>query len=208
MRYLVFDVEATGLGGTDEVFQFAGLLLGRNLQIKKGINFYCYAPVPIHPRAKQLTKMTSCKLMQLSDGKYFEDYYYSLDIFKEPDLTWIGYNVSYDMGIINNTLRNNGLPTHCFGNSVANLTAESGVHNFDLLSFISSMNGGMKRPLSAMQQDLGYSVAKLEEMYQKLLKLLRMESTVRQHNALYDSMVTWLLLCKYKEVCTRWTMHR
>ncbi len=40
MQYIVFDTETTGLSASDEVVQFAGLLLNEKLDLVKIINFY------------------------------------------------------------------------------------------------------------------------------------------------------------------------
>ena len=200
MEYIVFDVEATGLTNRDEVFQFSGLLLDEDLKLQKVISFYCYTQVPLHPTANRITGMNAEKIMQLSGGRFFEDYYYKFDIFRKKDIVWIGYNnSSYDQNIINSTLCNNGLPPHSFGNYVTSLNVQSGVHHFDLMRFLSARNQNRAKKLSVAQKDIGYSEQKLEAMYKKLLNLMNITSTVKEHNSLYDAMVTWLLLYKNRK---------
>lgn len=201
MEYIVFDTEDTGLSSHDEVFQFAGLLLNRDLRIQRIFNFYCYTQVPITEKARQITGMTQTHLMELSNGLYFEDYFYKLDIFRKKSLVWIAYNTAFDTRMINGTLTRGGLPIYSFGNPINNLNVNSGIHTFDVMQLISATNNGIKKKLSVAQLDLGYSSEKLKAMYTKLAKLVNLDTSVMEHNALYDAMVTWCLLVKHKKLC-------
>lgn len=200
MEFLVFDTETTGLSANDEVVQMAGLLLTPDLQLKKVINFYCYTQVPFNPKAKAVNGLSSAELMRRSRGKFFEDYYCSLDIFRKTDIVWIGYNVQFDIGMINNTLENNGMPRHYFGKDITNLGVKSGIYQFDVLQMLSAMNGGTRIRLTNAAEKLAYSREQIDSMYSKLLRLINLNTGVKDHNALYDALITWLLVVEYRRV--------
>lgn len=201
MQYIVFDTETTGLTSSDEVVQFAGLLLNEKLDLVNIINFYCQTQVDISPEVTKITHLDGETVHRLSKGKFFEDYYFSIPVFKCTSLVWIGYNVSFDCRMINNTLANNGLPLHNFGNRIVRLDKTEGVYNFDVMQVVAAENNGIKKKLSEAARELPHSQEDLELMFQKLLKLTDSPSEIHYHNALYDAMVTWLVLINKKRRC-------
>lgn len=198
MQYIVFDTETTGLSASDEVVQFAGLLLDEKLDLVNIINFYCQTQVALSPGASEITHLDGKLLHTLSGGKFFEDYYCSVPVFRFPDLVWIGYNVSFDCRMINNTLTNNGLPLHNFGNKIVNLDRTEGIYNFDVMQLVAAGNNGIKKKLADAANGLPHSQDELEQMFQKLLRLTGSPAEICFHNALYDAMVTWLVLVNRK----------
>lgn len=201
MQYIVFDTETTGLSAADEVVQFAGLLLNEKLDLAKIINFYCQTQVPVNPEVTKITCLDGELLHKLSKGKFFEDYYYSIPVFKCTSLTWIGYNVGFDCRMINNTLVNNGLPVHNFGSKTISLGKGEGIYNLDVMQLVAAENNGIRKKLIEAAKELPHSQDELEQMFQKLLKLTESPPEVRFHNALYDAMVTWLILASKKRRC-------
>lgn len=202
MNYLVFDTETTGLSNSDEVIQFSGLLLNEQLKLKKLVNFYCYTAIPINPKASSVNRLTPKKLLKYSGGRTFEDYFLNCQDFHQPDLTWIGYNVKFDIGKVNGTLTNNGLPAYDFGSGVVRLgSATEGRHYFDLMNSLAMKNKGIKQKLSVVAESLHYSQQQLDSMYSKFLQLAGHESNLKYHDSLYDSLITWLLLTENKDWC-------
>lgn len=199
MKYLVFDNETTGLGQSAEVIQFSGLLLDEKLKLQRLINFYCYTQEEMEPKAFETHKLSHRYLMEQSGGKTFEDYFLEL-VPKEKDLTWIAYNVSYDMRVINNTLTRNGLPAYNFGKTTALLNKTKGIYNFDLMKIIASIYGHAVK-LSVAAQTLPYSEDRINSMYKKLLQLAGMSNETTFHNSLYDVLITWFLLGEHRNLC-------
>lgn len=199
MNYIVFDTETTGLGSTSEVIQFSGLLLDHNLKLSKLINFYCYTQEPIEAEAAKIHGLTASFLMKQSGGKTFEDYFFELAP-KEKDLIWVGYNTKFDIAVINRTLEQNGLAKYDFGKPTALLNKKFGIYNFDLMPIFASPSGYNQR-LSTVAKQLPYSEEKLASMYQKLLNLAGLQTDVTYHNAIYDALVTWLLLGNFRQLC-------
>ncbi len=199
MNYLVFDTETTGFRPTAEVIQFSGLLLNEKLKLQRLINFYCYTQETVEKKALEIHKLSSKFLMEQSGGKAFEDYFFALAP-EEKDLTWVAYNTSYDMRVINNTLTRNGLPSYDFGKTTALLNKKHGIYNFDLMKVMASLYGHNIK-LSVAAQTLPYSEEKIHSMYKKLMELAGMKSEVTFHNSLYDVLITWLLLGEHRNRC-------
>lgn len=202
MRYVVFDTETTGLGSTAEVIQFSALLLKENLQVERITDFYCYTQEEIDPKASAVHNLTPTFLMEKSGGKTFEDNFLNLDWIKFSDLIWVGYNVSFDIRMVNNTLARNGLPKYDFGKNVVRIGNQSGRGYFDLMRFFAMLNNGYNRKLSVVAKTLPYSEEKLETLYKKFLFVAKNDaSEATYHNSLYDAMITWLLLHSIRNKC-------
>lgn len=213
MNYFIFDTETTGIGAGavldkksfsvgDEVIQFAGLLLDESLRLKKVISFHCYTAVPIHPEAQAVNHLDHQKLMKYSGGRTFEDFFLNQPDLHSKDLTWIGYNVKFDIRVVNNTLKQNGLAEYDFGTCVKTLrSGVEGRHYFDLLELFAMKNSGIKIKLVQAARSLSYTEQQINTMYGKLLQLTNSKSDLTFHDALYDSLVTWLLLVQNKEWC-------
>jgi len=124
VRYVIFDVETTGLMKTDEVIQFGALVAGSDFRPEYPVNFYCYTQEPISPGAAKANGMNKKKLMELSGGKSFEDSWLELPFVKDGgnDTIWVSYSSGgFDTRLINQTLSQNGLPRMKFGNRVIDL---------------------------------------------------------------------------------------
>jgi hypothetical protein len=202
MNYAVFDCETTGVTQKDEVVQFSALLLDDEMKLQKVYNCFCYTQVPFNHEASTITGLTAEKVHELSGGKFFEDFYCASDLFQIPDLVWCGWNGVFDKNAINNTLTHNGLDAHDFGQEIRRLGKTSGVYYFDVMKLYSSLNGiDYYEKLSACVRKMKYSQGKLDSMYQKLLRISGMDSSIKFHNALYDSMITWLYLAANRKRC-------
>lgn len=195
MNYVVFDVETTGTGSKDEVVQFSALLLNEKLKLQKVYNCFCSTQVTMDPEAARITGLDAKLLRELSKGKFFEDFYCTSDLFKLKDVVWCGYNVEFDIGKVNNTLTQNGLDAHDFGRETKRLNKNEGSYYFDVMKLYSvAKRIDYYESLSKSARSLSFSQEKLEAMYAKLLQITNCEFDSKYHNALYDSMITWLLL--------------
>ena len=109
MKYFLYDVETTGLTRRDEVIQLSGFLLNKDLRKEQIINFYCYTQVETNPEAQKVHGLDKKLLWELSGGKTFEEQIFQYDfLFNEEDITFVGYNISFDNRMVNQTLKNNG----------------------------------------------------------------------------------------------------
>lgn len=202
MKVVVFDCETTGLRAKDEVVQFSALLLDESLRLERVYNFYCNTQVPFEPKASEITHLDADNIRILSNGKFFEDYYWVSELFKLKDVIWCGYNVSFDIRKINSTLENNGLSPHNFGNKTVTLNKTDGTYYFDVMQLCRDIERNTYSiSLDQCVSKLPYSERQLTEMYLKLQRIANMQTTTKFHNSLWDSMVTWLYLAKYKGRC-------
>lgn len=222
MNYIVFDEETTGVGEKDEVVQFGCLILDENFQITRPISCYFQSHVPVNAEAAAKTHLSSEIAHELSGGMFFEDFYWESDIFKMTDVTWIGFNPDFDIRLCNQTLNQNGLSSYDFGDEVARLNKKSGVHHFDVMKACMAGMGLNYYPnLAQCGSKLSYSQSTLDGMYEKLIKIIdkldyanKTETLSEKligisdngklasyHDALYDAMITWLLLYQNRKWC-------
>ena len=212
MKYFLYDVETTGFSKRDEVIQFSGYLLNDNLRKEQIINFYAYTQVESHPDALKVHHLDKKLLWELSQGKTFEEQIFQYEfLFKEPNITFVGYNIQFDNRLVNQTLKNNGYDSFNFGNKVTALTKLEGRYYFDLMPPMSSMfNHGIKMKLSDTIAQIKFkSLKEINEVYDVIFKNVGMPSGFSQdlakqneiskfHNSLYDSFIYWCLLLDYK----------
>lgn len=224
MKFVVFDTEDTGVGRKDEVIQIGGILLDEKLNMLRPFNEYFLSSVPVHKDAAAVTGLGSKQSQLLGRDRYFEDFYWeNQDLFSEDDITWCAYNASYDIRMVNQTLQNNGIAPYNFGTQTTNLfDATTGHHYFDVM--LSCKNGlGLKYfpKLAACEAHTKYTPSALAEMYNKIMKIIDSINpsydgvpfseyvvsvmNVRNgslfHDALYDAMVTWLLMYQNRKWC-------
>lgn len=119
MKYFIFDCESTGLGNFDEVIQFSGLLFDETYEILDVVNFYCNTSKLISSEVENVHGLNNKVLNELSEGLFFEDKIIDYPwLYKPNDIVFIGYNVSFDIRMVNNTLRMAGFPEIDFGENV------------------------------------------------------------------------------------------
>lgn len=212
MKYFLYDVETTGLTRRDEVIQLSGFLLNEDLRKEQIINFYCYTQIETNPEAQKVHGLDKKLLWELSGGKTFEEQIFQYDfLFNEKDITFVGYNISFDNRMVNQTLKNNGYDAMDFGSKVNSLTKYEGRHNFDLMKPLSSMfNHGVRMKLSDAATRIKFkSTAEINKVYEVIFDnvgmpegfsdtLAKQTSVSKFHNSLYDSFIYWCLLLDYK----------
>lgn len=198
MNFLVFDTETTGLGAHDEVIQFAGFLLNENLAPIKLYNFYCDTQQEISEGAYKVHQISKAKLKELSGGYTFEDNFYKLlDYIRELDVCWVAYNCPFDRRLINQTLKNNGLPQYNFGKELNLLSNVSNVSNFCLLKAMRALLPGYKHNLSTVVKTLPWNEDDIKKAVTVLMSKLGINGNVGYHDAIYDAYCTTLLLKQY-----------
>lgn len=199
MEYFIYDTETTGLTRSDEIIQLAGLLVDDNLNLLKAIDFYCYTQVAISKSATQVHGITSTALRKLSDGKTFEDYFYESELSKKKNLTWISFSTNgFDERMINQTLKNNGLPAYDFGPEIKYFGAEKvGVHRFNAYAFLKNRCfNGKNAKLTQMIACTPYANT-LDSLFAKVFHDDAAKH-LQFHDALYDSFALWVLLSHFK----------
>ena len=194
MNYLIFDTETTGLGKQDEVIQFSGLLVNNDFKLQRGFNWYCDTQHPISQGALDTHGITKKMLHDLSDGKTFEDYWFQMMKTLDFDhgLTFIGWNVSFDIRLINQTLNNNGLDEYNFGQKTKTLRLDNDIYNFDLMEPVASMLVNRERlKLEHASKMIKMSREELQKRYAKLAAKFKKVATKDFHNSLYDTYITY-----------------
>lgn len=200
MEYMVFDTETTGINKrTSQVIELGGFLLDENFKIKKAIHFYCNIDEIIPEDAVAIHGIDNEKLMKLSRGKFFEDYIFSksMKFFTEPkDIIFVGYNVDFDICMVNNSLTINGYDKLDFGKSVRNIPKTPGVYKLDMMKAI---RGLLHLPRyinlsQAVSMGTKHSVEEIKERFNLLCERNNLGARQGLHGALFDSYCTAILL--------------
>lgn len=212
MKYFIYDTETTGVMKKDEVIQFSGFLLNDKFQKEQIVNFYAYTQIEIDPEAQAVHQLNKKQLWSLSQEKTFEEQIFQYDfLFNEPDLIFIGYNISFDNRMVNQTLENNGYDPINFGQKIGSLIKSSGRFNFDLMKPLSAMfNHGINMKLSNASTHLKKrSLNDVNKVFDIIFNSYGIPNHLRGvsgaapdisrfHNALYDSFLCWCLLLDYR----------
>lgn len=202
MRYAVFDLETTGLSSKDEAIQFGCVLTNSNFEAESLINFYCYTQQKISANALKVHNINRDMLMKLSNGLTFEDQMQRYpNLFNAKDIVWVEYSTNgFDMRVLNQTLRNNGLPEYNFGQKIHTLNKQEGVWNFNLCGALAAQfYRGVPRKLAQATSLLGYPPGTIDRIYNNYLTAKSNVSGACFHNADYDAFVTWLLLYRFRD---------
>lgn len=209
MDFVVFDTETTGLlgSGGHEVIQFSALWVDEDFVIRRVVNRYCKSNQFVSEGALKVHGLTDKIVDVLSDGKYFEQVVEEEGLRDLDDVTWISYGASFDMGICNQTLVQNGVPPINFGKLVRTLSFDrKGVFNFcalDTLGRMASNRGSRTKLVKVIDKYLGI------EKFKSVCSFFRSKYNVVNphlseggeedffHNAVFDALGVCLLL----EVC-------
>lgn len=200
MNYFVFDTETTGINKkTSQVIELGGFLLDEDFKIRKIAHFYCNIDEIIPAEAVEIHGIDNEKLMKLSKGKFFEDYIFSssMKFFTEPeDIIFVGYNVDFDICMVNNSLLINGYDKLNFGNSVRNIPKTPGVYRLDMMK---AVRGLLKLPnyirlSQAVTKATSHSVEELKKRFTQLCERRDLGIEPGFHGALFDAYCTAIIL--------------
>lgn len=200
MKYFIFDTETTGLDRMkDEVIELGGILLDEKFSVEKVVHFYCSVDKVIPKQAVNIHGIDNGKLMKLSNNLFFEDYMLKAEnnfITKPKDIFFIGYNVSYDINMVNNSLGNNGYDTLDFGRNTTSLNHTEGIYNLDLMRAVSSLLGtrGFIKLKDAVTRICKVNEEQLNEMFNTFCKERDISANAGYHGALFDTYCTTMLL--------------
>lgn len=204
-KYVVFDVETTGLTKCDEVIQFCCIIIpeDKSLGVKeKMINFYCDTQATIDAGALNVHHIDKNKLHLLSQGQFFEDSWLPLaDSLREHKVIWIDWSMGgFDERLVNQTLVNNGLEDYFHFPRFASFE-ECYKHRFscfDLMRALCQQLGRRSLKLSDAVRTLPYDRDKINRIYlANASRLSNFDGEMRFHNAAYDAFLTRLLLKHY-----------
>lgn len=202
MKYCVIDTEATGLWTSDEIIQFSGLLTDENFNVLNFVNFYCDTLKTISSDAFALHNISNTELTLRSGGKFFESYRNGVykQLFEMDDVIWIGWNIQFDIRMINNTLTNNGYDPVDFGDRVAALNVTKGRHWFDLMPAASGLLGaGYRMKLIDAVAKCGFTAEQVSAAFTNISKLFKFDDDSinldsSYHRANYDVVATWMVM--------------
>lgn len=196
MKYVIYDTETTGLTRSDEVVQFGAIVTDEKFVPQKAVSFYCYSQVPISEGARKVTGLDAKTVHELSGGATFEDRFLNLSFVNDKDVVWISYSANgFDERLVNQTLKNNGLSEHKFGEKKLYFTDSDKQYTLDAFNAIRlRVFNGKVQKLGQMAAALGYSEEKIDELFKRVIK-----GNGKFHDALYDSFVLWLVVNKCKE---------
>lgn len=214
MNYVLFDVESTGLTSSDEIIQFAAIILNsRDFSTIQGIeDFYCLSTIPIKKAAQAVHGITPELLVELSNKQFFEDRFLNFYKRYSKDTIWVNYsNTLFDFRMINQTLDNGGARMLDFGTRVYDFSATSGLYHLDLMSLLALKNKGTRRAYSlanALKDTPGFTQEGFDKLYNNFcikleqinkshfLNLPNVPEKHRKtyHNARYDAFAMWYLL--------------
>ena len=205
MKYVVYDVETTGLSAKDEIIQFAAIISDEQLKNCSIYNFYCMSQQPISPGAFNTHKMTREFIYAESKGKFFEDYWYDFlkNLDGEDQIIWVDWSKNgFDRKMINNTLEHYNLDPY-FTFPVVNTLPndkEYGHCSFNLMKAIRNKGVTGSLALENAIKLTGYSKQHLDQLYEKLTaNISSKKGSMTFHDAVYDSLMTYLLLYHYVE---------
>lgn len=203
MEYLVFDTEASGMGVDDEVIQFAGIRLNSDFRIIGMVNWYCSITFPMNPEAVEVHGITDAKLVELANGRFFEDYLSMPEnswIANPTDLTFIAYNSRFDKRLVNQSLEHNGYSKLNFGRSQRLLPNKNsyGVYNvcaMELSTQVFNYQFGNKKLAEVLATQTKYTPKEIDVMLDELSSKFGVRRTAKGfHDGLYDALATAMLV--------------
>lgn len=210
MKYIVFDTETTGLDkpraprnspcsitdNGDEIIQIGGLMLDEHLEPVKAFCHYCDCL-----RSESSANAFRAHCIRLEDIRmrlpciFFEEVLLDhLPEFLESDVTFVGYNSDFDVGMVTQSLRSTGLD---FGpcKPIVSRLMKRGRYTLDALAFLPqkvklvSLHGQLTPAREQFYRDFQGKLP----VESNAMDLFR-ESWNHAHNALFDSIETYLLL--------------
>ena len=202
MKFVIFDTETSDLRG--EVIQLSYMVVDERFEIVEFDSFYCDTTMKITQGAFNVHGISNELLEVLSEGKFLEDY-----LLKDPNrrsifidgvgLTFMGYNVNYDIERMNQSL----LPTGKCLTSMVNTSSLVGLseafsYSYDLMK---AAKDYLRVPkFIKLSQAVDFIVKRknpdldidfLYELYKEKFNLKTRGGTY--HDASYDVFCTYML---------------
>ena len=210
MTYLVFDTETTGLSrkysnlnepcsvteNGDEIIQIGGFVVDEQLNPIRAFCHYCDVLLPdSKSEARRVHQIGMETIRAEIPGTFFEEVAcrFVPELFYK-DVTFIGYNIDFDMQMVAQCLRNLCFP---FENTtpVMGRLYKSGRHTLDVMKYLPG-----KSKLVSFSKELN---ADREAFFMKYAGVLPLECNIpgllgatweHNHNSLFDALETLLLL--------------
>lgn len=207
MRYVIFDTETTDLVG--DVVQMGIIVLDENFKVEFFDSFYCNTDKIVSDGAFKIHGISNDIALELSEGKYLEDYilgnpkYKSL--FFDPGVVFVGFNVGFDLSTVNRVLMEKtgvSFPTPAKCTSILNLD-ENRRYSLDLMQHYRKKIGMVKGLTLAKTVELVVKDVDVEEFYKEVISYFKVKNCgLKFHDAAFDTYCTMLLLFEYgKDVC-------
>lgn len=209
MKYVIFDTETTDLRG--EVIQLAYMLLDSNFDIVDFDSFYCDTTKVITKGAFDVHGISNEVLEVLSNGKNLEDYILSpkhKKVFFSKGTVFIGYNVTFDIARVNQTLVNQTTDTDNVGvtfsprlrtNRLVGLN-ENETYHLDAMMFCRQyfkMVKGLTLGKAFELSNIKFPNHTTDEMFEHFRSKYGVESKGLLHDAAYDVFLTYLIMLKF-----------
>lgn len=111
MKFLLLDVEATGLHNNSDIIQIAQFVLDSNLKVIEHHNDYLLTNKAIPQEVQTLTGLNRNILKFKSKGKFFEDIVADYKhLWYDPEIVLVAHNVEYDARMLTSNLNMHGYP--------------------------------------------------------------------------------------------------
>lgn len=219
MRIVVLDTETTGVGANDRVIQVASICVDENFTTYGASNIFCNVATVIPSGAVSVHQIDNRKLEILSKNKFIEDQVYDIKYLADAkDTIFIGYNISFDIKMINNSLVSEGYEPIDFGTNVNVMPRDTKGRNYNicLMRTLKEYIGykGKWKKLTKMREDyLTESDEEILEIKEAVIDIFKLSKGLEEkcvqfkdepiidmkfHDALYDTLVTLLLFKKFK----------
>lgn len=219
MRIVVLDTETTGVGENDRVIQIASICVDENFTTYGASNTFCNVATVIPSGAIAVHQIDNRKLELLSGNKFIEDQIYDIRyLANAKDTIFIGYNISFDIKMINNSLVSEGYEPIDFGVNINVIPRDTKGRNYNLclMRTLKDYVGykGKWKKLTKMREDyIQESDAEILEIKNAIIDTFKLSKGLQEnciqfedepkvpetfHDALYDTLVTLLLFKKFQ----------
>ena len=204
MRYVIFDTETTGLrAGIDDVIQFAYLVIDEKGAVYDAGNHYFLTDSDISQGAYKVHGLTHAFLEEHAHGNFLQDFVLNSALFNDndADITFIGYNVDFDIKMVVSKMRSRGYSAPSFGFNISKLNQDRGRYNYCLMRGLANRyQWGKWKKLGEARNIVLNDVD--DSRFTSFIEGLKAEfdldlrDDVTFHDAMYDVVVTAYMLIK------------
>lgn len=198
MKYIIFDTETTDLNG--DVIQMSFIVLNENFRIEAFESFYCDTNKLICDEAFSVHGLTNEFVHEQSCGRYLEDYLlnnpmYKKLFFDEEKVVFVGYNINFDIGAVNNTLMTKTGLTLPLIKEIANplQTNGNGYFKYDLMTYFKNLSNRKNNFKLADMVSLYLSEYDMDSVFERVAKRFNLNTGNKYHDASYDTFCTLML---------------